>query len=272
MIRPHPLLSACLFWPLLAPAPAAALVVEIQGTRLEASSIGASCIEIAGDYAGVRVEASEKGKAARICYNSSSKVNSIAILNSTFTALAPAKKELSIKFEHEFPPGLNGKVMVRAKLQGFFSAANGVGVPTGDKLTLTPYFSQSYHDDAIAEPFNLDVGEDMDSALFDYAAKKRYLISGPRTLKGGLKIVFSTAGHKLTLVDKSGLTIDTGSTMADKLETMSPEGLPGEEGAVAPDGAPATPAAMPEGGGIAPELPSGPITLPPSGIEGIPGQ
>ncbi|MFM8333687.1 MAG: hypothetical protein ACKN9T_18570 [Candidatus Methylumidiphilus sp.] len=227
------------------------MVVEIQGIRLETPSIGASCVEIAGDYPSVKVEASEAGKTARVCY-SSNKINSIAILNATFIALEPTKKDVLIQFEHNFPSGLNGKVMARAKLQGFFSASDGVGVPSGDKLALASFFSQNSHDDAIAEPYAVTVGEDMDSALFDYAAKKRYLISGPRALKGSLKIYFAKAGHKLTLEDKSALTIDTGSTMADKLDLMAPV----EEGVSPPS---------PEG--VQLDAPVGPIALPPAGSE-----
>lgn len=267
MIRPQRLLSACMLWPLFAPASASALAVEIQGVRLETPIAGASCIEIAGDYPSVRVEASENGKAPRVCYNNTNKVNSITILNATFVALDPVKKDVVLKFEHSFPSGINGKIMARAKLQGFFSMSNGVGIPTGDKLSLTPFFSQNGQDDAIAEPFNLTVGDNIDSALFDYAAKEQYLISGPRTLKGAVKIYFTAAGHKLTLADKSSISIDTGSTMADKLESVLP--TPAEEGGGAPKPA-ANPAAPASPG---PELPAGPIPFPaPSGNEGLPSQ
>jgi len=237
MIRTKPLFSACLLWPLLNPAPASALSVEIQGTRLSTEIEGASCIDIAGNYPGLTIEPSEKGKSPRICYNSN-KVNALAILNSTFIASDPIKKDIVIRFEHEFPPGINGKIMSRAKLQGFFSNANGVGAPTGDKLSFSASFSQSKHDDAIAEPFNLVVGDDIDSALFDYSVKEQYLISGPRELRGAMKIMFNGTGHKLTLSDKSSISIDTGSTMADKLEAMQPEAPAGEEGgeAAAPAG------------------------------------
>lgn len=221
MIRPKRLPSVCLLWPLLAPVSASALTVEIQGVRLEMRIVGASCVEIAGSYPGVTVEPSQNGKTPRICYNSN-KVNSITILDSTFIAAAPIQKDIALKFEHGFPPGINGKIMARAKIQGFFSTADGVGVPSGDKLSLTAFFSQSGHDDTIAEPFSMAVGDGMDSALFDYSAKEQYLISGPRTLKGVLTFSFAQAGHRLTLAEKSGIILDTGSTMADKLEALEP--------------------------------------------------
>lgn len=83
--------------------------------------------------------------------------------------------------------------MARAKLLGFFSTPNGVGVPAGDKLSFSAFFSQNYHDDAIAEPFNMTVGDDQTSAMFDLSAKEQYLASGSRMLKGTLKIFFFSA-------------------------------------------------------------------------------
>jgi hypothetical protein len=219
MIRPKRLLSACLFWPLFTPTSVSALVVEIQGTRLETHLPGASCVEILGNYPGVKIVPSEEGKTPRICYNSN-KVNIITILDTTFIAQHPVKKDILLKFEHEFPAGINGKVMARAKLQGFFSTSNGIGIPEGDQVSLSAFFSQNGHDDAIAEPFSVTVGNDIGTALFDYSAKEQYLISGPRVLKGNLKVYFNTIGNTLTLVEKNRISIDTGSTMADKLETM----------------------------------------------------
>lgn len=245
MIRP--MLSACLLWPLLAPIPASALTVEIQGTRLDIHIAGASCVEITGSYPGVRIEASQNGKIPRVCYNNSSKVNSIAILDATFIATDPVQKDVSIKLEHEFPPGINGKVMSRAKLQGFFSMPGGAGVPAGDKLSFAASFSQSGQEDAIAEPFNLTVGDDIDSALFDYSVKEQYLIAGPRRLRGVLTLFFVKPGHKLVLAEKSGISLDTGSTMADKLESLEPD--EGGSGAAAPEGQnPDIPTEMPRGG------------------------
>ncbi len=261
----RPLLPACLLLPLFAPTTASALEVEIQGKRLETQILGASCVTIEGNYPGIRIEASQSGKTARICYNSD-KVNSISILDSTFIAVDPIKTNIVMNFEHEFPTGINGKIMARAKLQGFFSTANGVGVPAGDKLSITAFFSQAGHDDIIAEPFQLVVNDGVDSAVFDYSVKKQYLISGPRKLKGDMKIYFVKPGQKLTLTDRSMVSIDTGSTMADKLETMEQE----EE-----ENQPAkTPASAPKGGqGEQPRAqPAQPIPFPSQpGVETPPG-
>jgi len=267
MIRSQRLLSACLLWPLFAPTSVSALVVEIQGVRLESPLPGASCVEIFGSYPGVKIVPSEHGKIPRVCYGSN-KVNTVSFLNTTFVAQKPVQKDVLLKFEHEFPPGINGKVMIRAKLQGFFSAASGVGVPTGDQVSLTAFFSQNGHDDAIAEPFERIVGDDMESAIFEYSVKKQYLISGPRTLKGNLKLYFTAIGNKLTLVEKNQILIDSGSTMADKLETMEAPPLPEEEG-VKEDADQQKPLPTPGGGKKA--SPAAPIPFPmPSGGEELP--
>jgi hypothetical protein len=241
--------STCLLLPLLLPTPVSALVVDIQGTRMEAQLEGGSCVDISGEYPGVTVETSTAGKTPRICH-SSAQQDSIMILNALFIAKPPAKQVVSIKFEHDFPTGINGKVMARARLQGFFSTGDGVGVPTGDKLSLAAFFSQSGHDDSIAEPLDVTVGDQMDSALFEYSVKKPYLISGPRTLKGVLKVIFNQPGHKLTLREISGISIDTGSSFQDRLDTMeireeSDEAEPADRTPVRPfqgsDGTPPTP-------------------------------
>lgn len=227
--------STCLLLPILLPSSVSALVVDIQGTRMEAQLEGGSCVDISGDYPGVRVETSMAGKTPRVCYNSGQE-DSIMILNALFIAKPPAKQPISIKLEHDFPTGINGKIMARAKLQGFFSTADGVGIPIGDKISLAAFFSQSGHDDPIAEPLNVTVGDQIDSALFEYSVKKPYLISGPRTLKAAFTMVFSQPGHKLTLREISGISLDTGSSFQDKLDTLE---TPEEDEDAAPaDGTP----------------------------------
>jgi len=201
------------------PGVSSGLVVDIQGTRLEPETLGESCVDIAGDYRGVRIEADKPGQIPRICYNAS-RQNSVSIANATFVAKPPVKEEVVIRFEHEFPPGINGKIMARAKLQGFFATGNGVGVPTGDQLKMEAFFSQSSSDDAIATPLEFTVGDQVDSALLDYSVKKQYLVAGSRSLKGVLKIVFTEAEHKLALPERCLVSLDTGSTFEDKLDTM----------------------------------------------------
>ncbi len=232
------LLRAWWIVPLWVPGTVAALTADIHGVHLEPEMAGASCVSIAGDYPGVRIEADEPGQTARICHNTS-RVNSISITNATLIATAPIQKEIVILFEHEFPSGVNGKITARAKLQGFFATENGVGVPTGDKLNLRAFFSQGKTDDLIAEPFDFTVGEEMESALFEYAVKKQYLVAGPRHLRGALKVSLKKPGQKVIFPDRCVISLDTGYTFADKLETMDipEEGLvPGGEGAPPTEG------------------------------------
>jgi hypothetical protein len=265
------LARACLISPLLMPGAASALVVEIQGVRLEPEAIGASCVDISGVYPGVRIEADKPGQTPRVCHNGG-RVNSIGIANATLVATSPLKKDIVIKFMHEFPPGVNGKIMARAKLQGFFATENGVGIPTGDKVGLKAFFSQGRTNDAIGDPLDFTVGDTLESALFEYAVKKPYLAAGPRALKGEIRVSFTGLGHKVTLPDKSLIALDTGATFEDKLETMdmaeeggTPEAAgneppPGNTGEAAPSRAPEAPAGA--GAGKLPPFPNLPPLQP----------
>ncbi|WP_145986373.1 hypothetical protein [Methylocaldum marinum] len=47
------------------PGVSSGLVVDIQGTRLEPQAFGESCVNISGDYRGVRIEASESRRTSR---------------------------------------------------------------------------------------------------------------------------------------------------------------------------------------------------------------
>jgi hypothetical protein len=269
-MQPKRLFISGLLASTLYPLAASALVVEIQGKRLEPEMVGASCVDIAGEYPGIRIEPSEAGATPRICYTSS-KGNAIAIVKAIFIATNPVKQDVTIRFEHDFPAGINGKVMARAKLQGFFSTASGVGVPTGNKISMRARFSQAGKEDDIGEPFALTVDDQIDSALFEYNAKEQYLIAGPRALKGELKLNFREAGGKLTLPEKSAISIDTGSTFEDKLDTLA---LPQDDEETPPTEtappAPATPEGTPAVDPSAPALPDTPIPLPTQSIPPAP--
>ncbi|MGZ8219634.1 hypothetical protein [Methylomagnum sp.] len=262
------IVRVCRILPLLLPGVASALVVEIQGVRLEPDMAGASCVEIAGVYPGVRIESDKPGEMPRVCH-SASRINSLSIANATLVALPPLKKEVVIKFEHEFPPGVNGRIVARAKLQGFFATADGVGVPTGDKLALHAFFSQGKTNDVIAEPLDFTVGDSLDTAIFDYSVKKQYLTAGPRALKGELKVTFNSAGHKLTFPDRCLVALDTGATFEDKLETMDAMGggeFPSIQGAETPGGE--APSPSPLAGGAAGD--SNPLAGPKPPVESPP--
>ncbi len=223
--------------------------VNIQGTTLIPVADGSTCIDISGEYPGVRIEASEAGKTPLVCY-SDSKDEVLALRNVTFVstlgASQPIPSELKqpdeenevavaplpagfepgkivIEFQHTFPPGPNGKVMARAKIHGVFTTPTGTEVATGDKIRYTGFFSQGGKDDLISEALDHEVSDEIDTALFEYNGKKRYLISGPRTLKAKLEFSFSAPGHMLTLLKGASVSIDTGSRFEDKLEEMETE-------------------------------------------------
>lgn len=260
------LARAAVIFPFLSPGIASALVVEIQGVRLEPDMAGASCVDIVGVYPGVRIEADRPGQTPRICH-SASHANSITFSNATLVATQPIKREIVIKAEHEFPPGVNGKIMARVKLRGFFATENGVGVPTGDRLLATAFFLQGKIRDVIAEPLDFVVGDTLESALIDYSVKKQYLTAGPRALRGEFKITFTGRGHKLTFPDKCLITLDTGSRLEDKLDTLEPteeEGAaPPDESGAGPTGIPAPAAPESDKGSPLPDLPlPGPLPSP----------
>lgn len=239
------LARACLLAAWVWPGLASALVVDIQGVYLQPTMAGASCVDIAGVYPGLRIEPDRPGQIPRICHNAG-RTNSVGIANATLVATSPSRhKPITIRFEHQFPQGVNGKVVARAKLQGFFATESGVGVPTGDGLNLKAFFVQGRHQDPLAEPFAFTVGEPLESALFEYSIKKTYVTAGPRSLKGVLQIAFEKPGHKLTFPEKCLISLDGGATFEDKLETLG-----GDEEALAPLGEGATPpaeAAVPSG-------------------------
>ncbi len=239
----------------------------IQGKRLVPQQETQTCIEIAGEYPGVRIEASEIGKTPQICF-SDARRDIISLHNVTFVATGeeavlrssaatdteegdatsvgaaaaesnPGLPDVVIEFSHTFPPGPNGHIMARTKIAGFFATPTGLGVASGNHVRFAGIFSQGGVEDLIAEPFDRVVGEDIDSAIFESKAKKRYLIAGPRTLKGRLVINFAAPGHKLTLVKGATVSIDRGARFEDKLEEVEesvemlrdvvPEEAPAEE-------------------------------------------
>lgn len=211
-------LAAYLF--LFSPTFLHALTVDIQGTLLTPKNEGDACIDITGDYEGLRVEASETGKAPQICFNNA-KQNTLDIHDVNIVAKGTPVSRATIIIEHTFPPGPNGLITVRNRIFGFFSTANGTGVAKGDTIRFTGFFSQNDHFDQVAEPFEHTVGETLDSAIFELDAKKQYIIAGQRTLKGVLNFSFSDAGHKLTFPLGTSISLDTGSTFDDKLDSLS---------------------------------------------------
>ena len=209
-----------------------ALEVDINGTSLQPNVEGFPCIDITGEYPAFKVVASEIGKIPQICFNNSGQ-NHLEIHHVTFesTKSSPPKgtakdakpKDLVITFSHEFPPGPNGVVTARAHLYGFFSTATGLGSPVGDHISLKGYFSQKGTFDLIADPFDHTVDEKIESGVFQFGAKKKYLVSGRRLLRGELRFSFARVGDKLTLPLATGVKVDLGSQFEDRLDALETE-------------------------------------------------
>ncbi len=217
------------------PSISSALVVDINGSRLEPKKDGDPCIDITGDYPGFSIVPSEVDKTPQICFDNR-RQNHLEIHHVTFVATgstptapaadgdnstAPSASEVVITFTHEFPPGPNGVVTTRANLFGFFSTATGVGVAKGNKIKFLGFFSQENNYDVISAPFEYAVGDTIDSGVFDFSAKKKYLISGPRALKGVLSFSFNRSGDKLTLPLATGVKIDRGSRFIDRVDSLT---------------------------------------------------
>ncbi|GAB6067499.1 hypothetical protein JCM13664_08170 [Methylothermus subterraneus] len=240
-----------------------ALEVVIQGKKLVPERESETCVEIAGEYPGIRIEPSEAGKVPQVCY-SDARRDILTIHNALFVATegtvssvrdgeqtsgtaTSGVPEVIVEFQHTFPPGPNGLIMARAKIEGFFATATGLGVASGDTIRFAGSFAQEDQEDYIAEPFIHTVGEELESAIFENKAKKRYLIAGPRTLKAKLTFSFTAAGHKLALTKGASVSIDTGATFEDKLEEMeSAEESPKEGEEEAPEEEEAQPPAEEE--------------------------
>ncbi len=215
------------------PSISSALVVDINGNRLEPKKDGDPCIDITGDYPGFKIVPSEIDKTPQICFDNR-RQNHLEIHHVTFVATSPsavakpvkgespvAASEVVITFTHEFPPGPNGVVTTRANLFGFFSTSTGVGVAEGNKIKFLGFFSQENNYDVISEPFEHVIGDTIESGVFDFAAKKKYLISGPRALKGVLSFSFNRTGDKLTLPLATGVKIDRGSKFIDRVDALT---------------------------------------------------
>lgn len=220
-----------LYLTLTVPGVSSALEVDINGTSLEPKIQGNPCIEIAGEYAGFNIVPSEVGKIPQICFNNN-RQNHLEIHHVTFEATsAPsasgekdgARNDVVISFTHEFPPGPNGVVTARAHLFGFFSTSTGVGAPVGNSISLTGFFSQEGNYDQISDPFVHTVGDSIESGVFNFGAKKKYLVSGRRVLKGELSFAFARVGDKLTLPLATGVKVDLGSQFEDRLDALSVE-------------------------------------------------
>ncbi|MGH8548767.1 MAG: hypothetical protein ACRERU_09250 [Methylococcales bacterium] len=220
-----------LYLTLISPGLAPALEVDINGTPLQPLIEGNPCIDIRGEYESFNIVPSEVGMIPQICFDNIGQ-NHLEIHHVTFESTGPpstvnqkggATNEVVITFSHEFPPGPNGVVTARAHLYGFFSASSGAKAPVGDTISLKGYFSQDGNYDLIADPFLHTVDEAIESGVFQFGAKKKYLVSGRRLLRGELRFSFAHVGDRLTLPLATGVKVDLGSQFEDRLDALEAE-------------------------------------------------
>ncbi len=192
-IRPIVLLAALIPWS------SHALEIEIQGRGLAPASPTDMCVHIAGEYEGVRIEDSEAGKRARICQQS--KPNNLLVLSNANFVATQDRSVVNVRFHHQFAPRLNGPVIGRASLLGFFATATGTAAPSGDSVELRGFLSQGASEDPIQEALAHTVGEreDLQSAVFDLDTEKEYLVAGARALRGSLRISLNRSGHQMVI-------------------------------------------------------------------------
>lgn len=220
-------------WPLglallAATAASDALQVSIQGAQMGTLGPGDQCVLIAGEYPGVRVEPSEAGKRAKICYDTI-RQNLIVIGTSTFVSTRTGGTQVEVSFSHVFPPGPNRKVIAHTRMKGFFATATGVGVPAGANISVLGAFSQHNNDDIIGEGISHQVADDIDSGLFEGVARERYLVAGIRELKGRLSFRLMARGDKLVLTDGIQVDVQAVTRIQEKFEEAE-EGFESEFG------------------------------------------
>ena len=194
-------------YPILFSAVAAGLVfqtayglqIDIQGTILQSETVSELCLNLAGEYDGVRIENSEVGKVARICHQS--KQNDLLVMGNANFVATRDNATITVRFFNDFAPGLNGPTVGRASIDGFFATATGTEAPSGDRLELKGYLNQGTNDDLMEEALTHTVGEknDLGSAVFELQTEKQYLVAGRRTLKGELTIFMGKTGNQMVL-------------------------------------------------------------------------
>lgn len=197
---------------------AAALEIVIQEQTLTPASPSDVCVYIAGEYPGVTVEDSEVGKKAKICQHSKSK-NLLVVSDANFVATQD-QAVVTVRFHHTFAPGLNGQVIGRASLNGFFATSIGTSAPSGNRVELAAYFSQGANDDLMQERLVHTVGDsaDLEAAVFELRTEKRYLVAGERALKGVLTMTFNQAGQQMAILDGIRVTLDPPYTQERRYE------------------------------------------------------
>ena len=221
----HPLLL--LVGAVLSPA-ASALELDIQGVHMTTIGPGDQCVLIAGEYPGLRIEPSEAGLRAKICYDVI-RQNLIVITDVTFVSTQAGGTDVSINFSHTFSPGPNRRVVAHTRMSGFFATNTGVGVATGAIIKVTGTFGQNGNADPIGDGVSHTVGDDIDSGIFADEQLERYLAAGVRTLTGTLAFTLPEQGDKLVLPVGVQVDVQPVTRIQEKFEEAE-EGVESEFG------------------------------------------
>jgi len=221
---------------------ATALELDIQGVHMTTIGPGDQCILIAGEYPGVRIEPSESGLRAKVCYDTI-RQNLIVLTDTTFVSTAPGGSEVTIDFSHVFAPGPNRRVVAHTRMKGFFATATGVGVATGGKIEVSGTFGQSGNADPIGDGIAHTVADDIDSGLFADEEIERYLAAGPRILAGRFSFRLPAQGDKLVIPVGVQVDVQPVTRIQEKFEEAE-EGVADEFGDINLEPLPELPAAQ----------------------------
>jgi len=221
--RSLPLLLAAALLPA-----ANALELDIQGVHMSTIGPGDQCVLIAGEYPGLRIEPSEMGLRAKICYDVI-RQNLILITDTTFVSTQSGGSEVTINFNHTFAPGPNRRVVAHTRMSGFFATGSGVGVATGATIQVTGTFEQNGNSDPIGDGVSHTVGADIDSGIFADEQLERYLAAGVRTLTGTLTFTLPEQGDMLVLPVGVQVDVQPVTRIQEKFEEAE-EGVEAEFG------------------------------------------
>ena len=201
MFRINFIIIAC-----LVASQAEALTVSIGETELELSDSG-NCIELTGEYDHFRIESTTPGRPPQLCVEPT-QGNTLQFRHTALVATNPSRQRGSLRFAHDFASGPKGHVFIGASLKGFFAKADGAAPASGSEISLQTRFEQAEKATLAAETAH-EVGDELQSALFEQSQKGEFVIAGPRRLQGELRFKFAGSGDRLVLETGTKLSIET---------------------------------------------------------------
>lgn len=220
---PKSVITLCLTCALLAPQLTLALTAHLQGEARALSVPGSQCLDIAGEYKGFRIEATQRGKTPYVCF-SSQRRNALRFFDVAIIATNVGAGTQTLKIEHEFLTGPQGIVYAEAQLDGFVAKQSGIGVPGGSRVSFTGYFGQRGSVDQIGVALRQEVEKSIDSALLDKTTREQYLAGGSRRLSAVLRFSFERAGDKLVLGPETAVAVSGIKELIERLGELSRTG------------------------------------------------